>query len=111
MKTGHRLILLIFTGAALSLSCYGADAAGNWKEMCVKCHGEDGKGETKMGRKLSIADLTDPKVQAKFTDEDAFKSMKVGRTDENGKTTMKAVEGLTDEDINALVTYVRALKK
>jgi len=100
---------MLFAGAALS--AYAADAAANWTESCAKCHGAEGKGDTKMGKKLSISDLSDPKVQAKFTDEEAFKSIKLGRTDENGKTTMKAVEGLTDEDINALVKYVRCLKK
>ena len=109
MTTTHRLLALLIATAAVST--YGADAASNWKEQCAKCHGDDGKGETKMGRKLGIADLTDAKMQAKFTDEDAFKAMKAGRTDANGKTTMKAIEGLSDDDMKALVPYVRALKK
>ena len=109
MTTIHRFIVLAL--ASIALSTYGADAAGNWKESCMKCHGEDGKGDTKMGHKLSIMDLTDAKAQAKFTDEEAFKAIKSGRTDANGKTTMKAIEGLTDADITALVTYVRGLKK
>ncbi len=109
MTTIHRFIVLAL--ASIALSTYGADAAGNWKESCAKCHGEDGKGETKMGRKLSIGDLTDAKMQAKFTDEEAFKAIKSGRTDANGKTTMKAIEGLSDEDMKALVAYVRTLKK
>jgi len=109
MTTTHRLLALALATAALSL--HGADAAANWTDKCAKCHGEDGKGETKMGRKLSIADLTDAKVQAKFTDEDAFKAMKSGRTDASGKTTMKAIEGLSDDDMKALVPLVRALKK
>jgi cytochrome c553 len=109
MTTTHRFIALVIASAALST--YGADAASNWKEQCAKCHGDDGKGETKMGKKLSIADLTDPKVQAKFTDEEAFKAMKSGRTDASGKTTMKAIEGLSDDDMKALVPFVRSLKK
>lgn len=109
MTTTHRLIALIIATAALST--YGADAAGNWKEQCAKCHGDDGKGDTKMGKKLGIADLSDAKVQAKFTDDDAFKAMKAGRTDASGKTTMKAIEGLTDDDMKALVPFVRSLKK
>ena len=106
-KPCHLLALLLAT-TALS---YGADAAANWSEQCAKCHGPEGKGDTKMGKKLDIADLTDAKVQAKFTDEDAFKAMKVGRTDATGKVTMKAIENLSDDDMKALVPYVRALKK
>jgi len=109
MTTPRRLIALLLATAAVST--YGADAASNWKEQCAKCHGDDGKGETKMGRKLSIMDLTDAKMQAKFTDDEAFKAMKVGRTDANGKTTMKAIEGLSDDDMKALVPFVRSLKK
>lgn len=103
--------LLMFTFASVALTGFAADAATNWTESCTKCHGAAGKGDTKMGKKLGIRDLTDPQVQAKFTDEQAFKAMKEGIKDESGKTTMKAVEGLTDGDINALVAYVRTLKK
>ena len=101
--------LLIFASAALA--GFAADAATNWTDACAKCHGTDGKGQTKMGKKLSIADLTEAKVQAKFTDEAAFKAIKEGIKDESGKTTMKAVEGLSDDDVKALVAYVRTLKK
>ncbi len=89
MTTRQKLLTIIFSGAALT--GYAADAATNWTESCAKCHGAEGKGDTKMGKKLSIADLTDAKVQAKFTDEQAFKAMKDGLKDESGKTTMKAV--------------------
>ena len=109
MKSSHRLIAVLL--ATATLSAFGADAATNWTDQCAKCHGADGKGETKMGRKLSIGDLTDAKMQAKFTDEDATKAIKSGLTDSTGKTTMKAIEGLSDDDIKALVTYVRGLKK
>jgi len=109
MKSLHRLVALAL--ATATLSAFGADAATNWTDQCAKCHGADGKGETKMGRKLSIGDMTDAKMQAKFTDEEAAKAIKNGLTDSTGKTTMKAIEGLSDDDIKALVAYVRTLKK
>jgi len=108
MKTIPRLLVLALATTAVSL--HGADAAASWKQSCAKCHGPDGKGDTKMGHKLGILDLSDPKVQAKFTDDDVFKAVKLGRTDANGKVTMKAIEGLSDADIKALVPFVRALK-
>ncbi len=101
----------MFTFASVALTGFAADAATNWTDQCAKCHGATGKGDTKMGKKLSIADLTDAKVQAKFTDEQACKAIKEGLKDESGKTTMKAVEGLSDEDVKALVAHVRTLKK
>jgi cytochrome c553 len=109
MNRLHRLLLLTFSAVGLSL--YGADAAANWKQSCAKCHGPDGKGDTKMGHKLGILDLSDPDTQAKFSEDDIFKAVKLGRTDANGKVTMKAIEGMTDDEVKALEPFVRALKK
>lgn len=104
------LMTLAFTSAAL-LSAAAADAKANYDKSCAKCHGADGKGQTKMGQKLGIKDLTDTKVQEGFTDEAAFKAIKEGLKDKEGKTQMKAAEGLTDDDIKALVKQVRSFKK
>jgi cytochrome c553 len=109
MKKHHLLTAALFLGAATALSA--AVAQANWDELCAKCHGADGKGETKMGKKLSIHDFTDAKVQAEFTDEQAFDAMKKGLTDKTGKTTMKAIEGLSDDDLKAMIPFVRAFKK
>lgn len=109
MKLTRLLLALPFAAAAGIAG--GADALANWKEHCAKCHGDDGKGDTKMGRKLSIADLSDAKVQAKFTDADALKAMKEGIKDKAGKVAMKPAEGVSEDEMQALVTHVRGLKK
>ena len=80
-----------------------------WVKNCVQCHGDDGKGGTKMGRKLSIPNLTDPKVQAQYTDEEIFKRIKEGVNDADGNVRMKAVEGVTDTELKALIKYVRTI--
>lgn len=103
--------LLVLITATLTTGLYGADAADNWENHCVKCHGAGGQGDTKMGRKLKIRDFSDAAVQAKFTDEDAFKAVKSGLTDDQGKVKMKPIEGLSDDEIKALVTHLRTLKK
>ena len=96
---------------ASSTSLFAADAKANWDANCVQCHGKDGKADTKMGKTLNAKDLTDAKVQAEFSDAKATESIKNG-VKENGKTTMKAFGGkLTDDEIKALVAYVRTLKK
>jgi cytochrome c6 len=95
----------------LASTALAADVAANWENNCTSCHGADGKGDTKMGKKLKILDLSDAAAQAKFTDADAVKAIKEGVKDKNGKTTMKAIEGLTDDEISALVAHVRTLKK
>jgi mono/diheme cytochrome c family protein len=96
---------------AAPLSTPAADPKTNWDNNCAQCHGKDGKANTKMGKVLNAKDLTDPKVQAAFTDAKATQSIKEG-VKQNGKTTMKAFGGkLTDDEIKALVAYVRTLKK
>jgi mono/diheme cytochrome c family protein len=87
----------------------GLDAKAIFADQCAKCHGEDGKGDTKMGKKLEIKDLTDPKIQAVFTDEQAAKAIKEGTKDKTGELVMKPIEGIKDEEIKALIPYIRSL--
>ena len=71
----------------------------------------DGKGKTKMGEKMGVKDYTDPKVQDGMKDEAMTKAIKEGVKD--GETTkMKAFgDVLSDDEIKALVKYVRDFKK
>src|SRR6266508_6383620 len=109
MKTIVTVTIALFAVSAFSLR--GADVKTNWANNCAQCHGKDGRADTKMGKQLNAKDLTDPKVQAAFTDAQATKSIKEG-VKQNGKTTMKAFGGkLTDDEIKALVAYTRTLKK
>ncbi len=97
---------------AVSASAVRAgSAAENWNKDCTQCHGKTGAADTKMGKKLNAKDLSSPKVQASFTDAEAAKAIKEG-IKENGKTMMKAFgDKLSDEEVTALVAYVRTLKK
>ena|SRR5437660_9704498 len=104
---------MVFTTVVLLATAFGlraGDVKENYEKNCVKCHGPDGKGDTKMGKKLEIKDLTDAKVQGEFTDEKAFKSIKEGIKG-GEKTKMKPAEGLSDDEIKALVAHSRTFKK
>jgi cytochrome c553 len=96
--------------AAMLVSVSAADVKENWDKSCAKCHGPDGKGDTKMGKKLEIKDFTDAKVQADMKDDAMLKAIKEGVKD-GEKIRMKAAEGLSDEEMKALVDYVRKFKK
>ena len=101
-------LALLIAGA---VSVRAADAKENWEKNCTKCHGPDGKGKTKMGEKLGIKDYTEAKVQDALKDEAMAKAIKEGVKD-GDKTKMKAFgDVLSDDEIKALVTYVRAFKK
>jgi cytochrome c6 len=107
--------LIVFTAAIMvaGLATLGAaEAKETWDKDCSKCHGADGKGDTKMGKKLEVKDLTDAKVQSSFTDEQAGKAIKEGvKEKDSDKVKMKAFGDLSDAEIKALVAYVRGLKK
>jgi len=109
MKTFTALTISLLVASALS--GLGADAKENWTKYCAQCHGPDGTANTPMGKKLNAKNLTDSKVQAGFTDAKAATSIKEG-VKENGKMTMKAFgDKLSDDEVKALVAYVRSLKK
>jgi cytochrome c553 len=91
-------------------SVFGADAKATYSKQCAKCHGADGKGQTRMGKQAGAKDYTDPKVQAALTDDQAAKAIKEG-VKVNGKEVMKPAEGLTDDDIKGLVAHLRAFGK
>jgi cytochrome c553 len=105
-----KICLIILALAASSTALIASDAGPIWEKSCQKCHGADGKGDTKMGKKMEIKDMTDAKYQASFTDDQAAKAIKDGIKD-GDKTKMKAAEGLSDDDIKALVAKVRGFKK
>ena len=110
MKNTLILVPTILSTALLPATA--ADVQENWTKNCAACHGKDGKGETKAGKKAEVKDLTDAKYQANLTDEQMFKQIKEGMKDKDGKERMKPFGGkLTDDDIKALVKYVRTLKK
>ena len=99
--------LFVLASGALTRA---ADVKESWDKNCAKCHGADGKGDTKMGKKLEVKDYTDAKVQAAMTDEEMTKTIKQGKKD-GDKTKMKAFADLSDSDVKGLVEYVRKFKK
>lgn len=105
------IMLAVAAVFATALTAWADGAKDNWDAKCAKCHGSDGKGQTKIGQRLGARDYTDPQVQASIKDEDITKAIKEGVKDKDGKTLMKPTEGLSDDDIKALVDYVRGFKK
>ena len=95
--------------AAASLKA--ADVKENWEKQCQKCHGPDGKGQTKMGRQSGVKDYTDPKVQAEMKDDKAVTTIKEGIVEKGKKRMDPYKDKLTDDEIKALIAYIRTLKK
>jgi cytochrome c6 len=108
MKTLALLVIPAAFTLALTTTVF-ADGNAVYSDNCAKCHGDDGKGQTKMGQKLEARDYSDAKVQDSVTDDQAFKSIKEGLKKDD-KTLMKPSE-LSDGDIKSSIAYLRMLKK
>jgi cytochrome c553 len=109
MKTKLALALAVLAlGGVTAMSA--ADVKANWTKHCASCHGKDGKGQTKAGKMAGVKDQTDAQYQASLKDDTMFKSIKEGLKD-GEKIKMKPAEGLSDDEIKALVAYVRTFKK
>ena len=104
---------LLITGLLLSTSVVlrAADAKANWTRHCAKCHGEDGKGQTRMGKQAGAKDYTDAKVQEGLKDDGAFKVIKEGLTQDGKKKMDPYKDKLSDDEIKALVAHIRSFKK
>lgn len=106
--------LLLTTGLACLLGAalgHAAPVTENWENHCTKCHGDDGKGQTKVGKKLQLKDYTDAKVQAEMKDEEMIKVISGGVSDKAGKEKMKAYKDeLSADEIKDLVAYIRKFK-
>ena len=97
--------LAILAVAVWSTPLAAQDAPTLFKTKCAMCHGQDGKGETPMGKKLNIRDLSSPEVQ-KQTDAELNTIIAKGK----GKMAPFGAK-LTTEQIGQLVAHIRGLCK
>src|SRR5256885_65664 len=83
------------------------DASVLFAKNCATCHGKDGQANTfKSKHHLHARNLTDAMWQANVSDERLFNSIT------NGLGKMPAFgKRFSESQINALVAYVRQLKK
>jgi cytochrome c553 len=110
MKTTTKIALSTIVLSLATGVAFAAPAAENWDNNCASCHGADGKGQTKTGKKLKLRDYTDAKVQAELKDADMLKAITDG-VKVDGKEKMKAFKDeLSADEIKDLVAHIRTLK-
>ncbi len=101
--------ILVF-GPAPSRAEDGAVAKDNFKELCVKCHGENGKGDGPAASTLETkpGDLTDCARMGRLSDETIFKVIRDGGPAAGLSRAMSRFgDGLEDDEIKQIVLYVR----
>ncbi|MFQ5351844.1 MAG: c-type cytochrome [Candidatus Binatia bacterium] len=116
MKHIAKVVMVLAVVGLLLSAAQGSgadDAKATWEKNCRACHGSDGKGDTKAGKKLGVKDLTAAEVKAGLEKGKMIETIKKGVTDgETGKTKMKAYAGkLSEEQVEALADYVLGLGK
>ena len=100
--------VFLATGTTPALA---ADLKANWEKHCLKCHGADGKGNTKMGKQSGVKDYTDPKVQGEMKDENAIKIIKEGIVEKGKKKMDPYGDKLNDDQIKELIAHMRSFGK
>jgi cytochrome c553 len=93
-------------------SALAATASENWTHHCASCHGADGAGKTKMGKKSGAKDLTSAEYQKSFTDDQLLAHLKAGEKDADGNVKMKSyADSMSDDELKGLLGFVRSLAK
>ena len=99
-------VVTIFVAAlATPSSAFGADAAAVFKKKCAPCHGQEGE-PNRIFAKQGVRSFKDAEWQKATKDAQVEESIRKGR-----KGTMMASfeTQLTDEEVTALVAYIRTL--
>ena len=110
MKTTTKIALTSLVFSLATGVAFAAAAAENWDNNCASCHGADGKGQTKTGKKLKLRNYTDAKVQAGLKDDAMCKAVTDG-IKVDGKEKMKAFkEEISADEIKDLVAHIRKFK-
>jgi mono/diheme cytochrome c family protein len=104
------LVLLALLGPASALrspsGTENATAASTYKTRCSGCHGQDGRGDTDVGKSLGVADLHSAEVQKQ---SDAQLAAVIA----NGRNNKMPAFGsrLSKDQIDSLVLFIRELGK
>lgn len=107
------LALVLANGAAASAADLQA-AKQNYQTFCVKCHGENGRGNGPSAATLKTKprDFTDCARMKGMTDDTLFKVVKEGGAAGGLSADMPSwKQGFEDDEIHDLIAYVRTFCK
>lgn len=116
LYTGRVAALIVFVVASSFCAAFSAsigrssqrlpDGDALFRKNCASCHGKNGRAKTFKAKFNHARNLTDSKWQAAITDEHMYESIL------RGKDKMPAFgKKLSQNEVAALVTFVRGLKK
>jgi mono/diheme cytochrome c family protein len=98
-------LLVAVTWAPMSRAASVQEGKKIFEDKCANCHGDDGSGNTVIGKAIKAADLRSADAGRK-TDAEIYQQI------ENGKGNMPPFGSSLDKDqISDLIAYVRAFSK
>jgi mono/diheme cytochrome c family protein len=98
-------VAVFFLTAAIAIPAFAQSGVDTYKSKCLMCHGVDGLAATNVGKAMKIPSFKDPTV-VKSSDAQLTAIIK------NGKNKMPPFAGkITDDQIKAVVAYIRTLQK
>jgi mono/diheme cytochrome c family protein len=109
------VVLLVFASSPATAqgSKAAQDSQAKAKKLyavdCALCHGDTGDGKTDLGKdmQLTMLDWTDPKALSAMSDQAIFDAIRKGK----GKMPPEDASRAKDDEVKALVTYIRNLSK
>lgn len=109
----------ILTVAFLSVTLVGGVASADpvqnmWKAKCGNCHGADGKGKTKKGEEMGIADMTTAAWKKEWSEAKIKEATRKGlqREKDGKKQKMDGYDAgkIKDDQLDALAKFIAELK-
>jgi len=105
--------LSFFFGLSLLLAL--PDGQADYKNLCLKCHGAEGKGDgpvTKMVKNQSMGDLSSKEAMIPYSEEDLYKLIAEGGEAVGKAKLMPAhKEKLGESEIQAIITYIKTFQE
>ena len=106
MKAKLKVAVICCLAAAFAAPVFAQDSGADiYKARCLMCHGDDGTANTPAGKLFKAASFSDPAI-VKIPDADRIPIVK------KGKDKMPPfADKLSDDQIKAVLTYIRTLEK
>jgi mono/diheme cytochrome c family protein len=105
VKLNRNNVAAIFLAATVAIPAFAQSGPDIYKSKCLMCHGLDGMGATPAGKAMKTVSFKDPAV-IKTPDAALIAIIK------SGKNKMPAYGAkLTDDQIKAVLAYIRTLQK
>ena len=104
--------LSFFFGLSLLLAL--PDGQVDYKNLCLKCHGAEGKGDgpvTKMVKNQSMGDFSNKEAMSQYSDEDLYTLIAEGGEAAGKAKLMPAhKEKLGESEIQAIIAYIKTFQ-